>query len=54
MLPPRQRLQRGHVRRGVAVQRIWPKAAVGLGLGLSVVWTFFLGYELIKLINLAI
>ena len=36
------------------IQNVWPAAAVGLGLGLSVVWTFFLGYGLIKLIDLAI
>ena len=36
------------------VKRTWPEAAVGLGLGLSVVWTFFLGYGLIKLAHLAI
>ena len=36
------------------IQRIWPAAAVGLGLGLSVVWTFFLGYGLVKLAHLAI
>ena len=36
------------------IQRVWPEAAVGVRLGLSVVWTFFLGYGLIKLVRLAI
>ena len=36
------------------IQRTWPEVAVGLGLGLSVVWTFFLGYGLVKLAHLAI
>jgi hypothetical protein len=36
------------------IQRVWPEAAIGVGLGLNVVWTFFLGYGLIKLLHLAI
>jgi hypothetical protein len=34
--------------------RIWPQAIVTLGLGLSVVWTCFLGYGFVKLVQLAI
>ena len=50
-----QRLQRSHVRRwSHSFKGTWPEVAVGLGLGLSVVWTFFLGYGLIKLAHLAI
>ncbi len=36
------------------IARIWPQAMVALGLGLSVVWTCFLGYGLVKLVQLAI
>ena len=36
------------------IRRIWPQTVVGLGLSLSVAWTFFLGYGLVKLITLAI
>jgi hypothetical protein len=32
---------------------IYAEAAVGLGLGLSAVWTIFLGYEFTRLIALA-
>ena len=33
------------------IQRGWPEAAIGVGLALSIVWTFFLGYGLIKLVR---
>ena len=33
---------------------IWPQAIVTFGLGLSVVWTCFLGYGFVKLVQLAI
>jgi hypothetical protein len=29
--------------------RIWPQAMIGLGLGLIVMWIFFLGYGLVKI-----
>ena len=29
----------------------WPGALVGLGLGLSVIWMFILGYGLVELIG---
>ena len=32
------------------LRRIWPAAAIILGLGLSVVWTCFLGFEIARLI----
>ena len=36
------------------ISRIWPWAMITLGLGLTTVWIFFLGYELAKLIEMAI
>ncbi len=34
------------------IQRIWPPAGIGLGLGLTAAWVSFLGYGLITLIGL--
>ena len=36
------------------VYRIWPPAVIALGLALSVAWTCLLGYQLVKLIDVAI
>ena len=33
-------------------RQIWPLAAIGLGLGLAAVWTAFLGYEIVGLLEL--
>lgn len=35
-------------------RRIWPQAAIALGLGLTTAWMCFLGYEIIKLIEITI
>jgi len=37
-----------------SIRDLWPEAVVGLGLGLSAVWTILLVYGLIRLIELAI
>jgi hypothetical protein len=36
------------------IHRIWPQAVVGLGLGVTSVWICFLGYGLVRLIELLI
>jgi hypothetical protein len=33
-------------------QRYWPLAMIALGLGLTLVWVSFLGYGLVRLIEL--
>jgi len=35
-------------------RRIWPQAMIVLGLGLTMAWICFLGYEVVKLIEMAI
>ena len=34
--------------------RIWPRAVIALGLGLTVAWTGLLGYGVVSLIALAL
>ena len=36
------------------VRQIWPQAVIILGLGLSAAWICFLGYGIVKLIEMAI
>ena len=36
------------------LRRIWPQAMIVLGLGLTMAWICFLGYEVIKLIEMTI
>ena len=36
------------------VRQIWPKAVIAFGLGLTAAWICFLGYGLVKLIELLI
>jgi hypothetical protein len=36
------------------VHRIWPVAVVGFGLALTAAWLCLLGYELVKLLEMAI
>jgi len=38
---------------GPVFQRIWPRAIIAFGLGLTVAWTCLLGYALIFLIGRA-
>jgi hypothetical protein len=40
--------------RKVSVHQIWPKAVIWIGVGLTAVWICFLGYGLIKLVELVI
>jgi hypothetical protein len=40
--------------RRVAVRGIWPAAAIAFGLGLTAAWICFLGYGLVKLVDLVI
>ena len=35
-------------------RRIWPAAAIAFGLGLTAAWMCFLGYGLVKLVEIAI
>ena len=35
-------------------QRVWPLAAIALGLIVTVSWTAFLGYGLVRLVALAL
>jgi hypothetical protein len=34
---------------GPFIHRIWPQMIVGIALSTTVIWTFFLGYELVRL-----
>ena len=36
------------------LQRFWPRAAIGFGLGLTAAWVCLLGYAVAKLIEMAI
>ena len=36
------------------IHRIWPTAIIAFGLTLTVVWMCFLGYALVKIIEMAI
>lgn len=36
------------------IHRIWPTAIVGVGLGITVAWTFILAYGFIRLVELLI
>jgi hypothetical protein len=38
----------------LSVHEIWPTAVIGFGLGLTAVWICFLGYGLVKIIELLI
>ena len=37
-----------------SVHRIWPTAVIAFGLGLTAVWICFLGYGLVKIVELLI
>jgi hypothetical protein len=36
------------------IHQIWPKAMVGIGLGVTAAWMCFLGYGLVRLVGLLI
>ena len=36
------------------IHRIWPVAVIGFAFGLTAAWIWFLGYGLVKLVELAI
>jgi hypothetical protein len=38
----------------VIVDRIWPKAVIAFGLGLTAAWICLLGYGIAKLVEMAI
>ena len=40
--------------RKLVVRQIWPTAVVAFGLGLTAAWICFLGYGLVKLVELVI
>jgi hypothetical protein len=40
--------------RRLAVPQIWPTAVLAFGLGLTAAWICFLGYGLVKLVELVI
>jgi hypothetical protein len=40
--------------RRLPVRRIWPTAVIAFGLGLTAAWICFLGYGLVKLVELMI
>jgi len=45
-VPKRERKSPAH--------QIWPTAAIGFGLGLTAMWVCFLGYGLVKIVELMI
>jgi hypothetical protein len=36
------------------IGQIWPTATIAFGLGLTAAWATFLGYELVKLLELVV
>ena len=40
--------------RAPVIRRIWPQAVIVFGLALSAAWICFLGYGIVKLIEMAI
>jgi hypothetical protein len=40
--------------RKLSVHQIWPTAVIGFGLGLTAVWICFLGYGLVRIVELLI
>lgn len=40
--------------RKLSVHQIWPTVAIGFGLAVTVVWICFLGYGLVKVVELVI
>jgi hypothetical protein len=37
-----------------SIHQIWPQAVVGIGLGVTAAWMCFLGYGLVRLVELLI